>query len=377
MGNMLHFGMMGVGDEQLELVAETVGNAGSLAKKPSWKKKLQRYNCVNCIRLDMRVDAGTGLLTRSNISVFQLVKVCRISHLKCSSHISSRFGPHEEKKTKDHITCCNIDPDNLPRVTCCATGRIRDSRPSRPPDITLPLDKNIISCNFLFTTAPHVAHLLVFTLSHVIPSAFLQSRAGRSAFAAHHKPTCYQLATSLALNMYAGNPAMDSSYPHNYGRFEDSHYYNVNGYENYHYSSYASPQPDFFGLMSNPQIPQHEGNQQFHQSTSLEDMMKQLIDNQQQFQQLFEELRQIDFEIPGLKDLETQFIQYNVRLQNMTYEEELCSTQPIFNPDEYVSVDTLKNFEVNEVTQMEDYLRETAEGREVFQIEPEIVITLN
>ncbi|KAK9083239.1 hypothetical protein Scep_029710 [Stephania cephalantha] len=85
-------------------------------------------------------------------------------------------------------------------------------------------------------------------------------------------------------------------------------------YENYHYSSYASPQPDFFGLMSNPQIPQHEGNQQFHQSTSLEDMMKQLIDNQQQFQRLFEELRQIDFEIPGLKDMETQFIQYNVRL---------------------------------------------------------------
>ncbi|KAK9166227.1 hypothetical protein Scep_001418 [Stephania cephalantha] len=30
--------------------------------------------------------------------------------------------------------------------------------------------------------------------------------------------------------MYAGNPAM-ASYPHNYGRFEDSHYYNVNGVE--------------------------------------------------------------------------------------------------------------------------------------------------
>ncbi|KAK9111716.1 hypothetical protein Scep_019235 [Stephania cephalantha] len=122
--------------------------------------------------------------------------------------------------------------------------------------------------------------------------------------------------------MYACNPAMDSSYPYNYGQFKDSCYYNVNGgvmsyngykfsnmhsfvqqddvsvicgdyshsalefsyypqYENYHYSSYASPQPNFFGLMSNPQIPQHEGNQQFQQSTSLEDMMKQLIDNQQ------------------------------------------------------------------------------------------------
>ncbi|KAK9120955.1 hypothetical protein Syun_018572 [Stephania yunnanensis] len=27
------------------------------------------------------------------------------------------------------------------------------------------------------------------------------------------------------------NLAMDSSYPHNYGRYEDSHYYNVNGVE--------------------------------------------------------------------------------------------------------------------------------------------------
>ncbi|KAK9100491.1 hypothetical protein Scep_023921 [Stephania cephalantha] len=129
--------------------------------------------------------------------------------------------------------------------------------------------------------------------------------------------------------------------------------------------------------MSNPQIPQHEGNQQFHQNTSLEDMMKQLIDNKQKVNQILEEIRQIDFEILGLKDLETQLIQYNVRLQNMTDEEELCSTQPIFNPEEDVSVDTLKIFKVNEVTQMEDYLRETSEECEVFQIEPEIVIALN
>ncbi|KAK9166537.1 hypothetical protein Scep_001728 [Stephania cephalantha] len=193
--------------------------------------------------------------------------------------------------------------------------------------------------------------------------------------------------------MYAGNPTVDSSYSHNYGRFEDSHYYNVNGvgmshngyqfsnmhsfvqhvevceicgdyshsahncpyypqYENYHYCTYALPQPDFFGLLSNPQV---------HQSTSMEDMIKQLIDNQQKVNRILEEIRQIDFEIPGLKDLETQFIQYNVRLQNMTYEEELCSTEPIFNPEEDVSVDTLKNFEVNEVTHMEDYWRETSE----------------
>ncbi|KAK9121497.1 hypothetical protein Syun_019114 [Stephania yunnanensis] len=34
---------------------------------------------------------------------------------------------------------------------------------------------------------------------------------------------------SLAPNMYACNPAMDSSYFQNYGRFKDSRYYNVNG----------------------------------------------------------------------------------------------------------------------------------------------------
>ncbi|KAK9148563.1 hypothetical protein Scep_007320 [Stephania cephalantha] len=106
-------------------------------------------------------------------------------------------------------------------------------------------------------------------------------------------------------------------------------------------------------------------------------MMKQLIDNQQKVNRLLKEIRQIDFEIPCLKDLETQFIQYNDRLQNMTDEEELCSTQPIFNPKVDVSVDTLKNIEVNEVTQMEDYLRETSEECEVFQIEQEFVIALN
>ncbi|KAK9135299.1 hypothetical protein Syun_014629 [Stephania yunnanensis] len=45
--------------------------------------------------------------------------------------------------------------------------------------------------------------------------------------------------------------------------------------------------------------------------------------------------------IPGLKDLETQLIQYNARLQNMTDEEELCSSQPIFNSKEDVGVETV------------------------------------
>ncbi|KAK9125465.1 hypothetical protein Scep_014311 [Stephania cephalantha] len=41
---------------------------------------------------------------------------------------------------------------------------------------------------------------------------------------------------------------------------------------------------------------------------------------------------------------------------------------------ENVSVGTLKNVEVNEVTQVEDYWSETTEGFEFFQIEPDIVI---
>ncbi|KAK9107220.1 hypothetical protein Syun_023231 [Stephania yunnanensis] len=87
------------------------------------------------------------------------------------------------------------------------------------------------------------------------------------------------------------NPAIDFSYPHNYGRYEDSYYYNVNGLS-----------------------------------------------------------KKID-------------------------EAESCSTQPTFNPEEDVSDDTLTNLEVH--TQVEEYLIETSEECEVFQIEPEIVIALN
>ncbi|KAK9093162.1 hypothetical protein Syun_028073 [Stephania yunnanensis] len=58
-------------------------------------------------------------------------------------------------------------------------------------------------------------------------------------------------------------------------------------------------------------------------------------------------------------------------------EAELCSTQPTFNSKEDVSVDRLTNLKVKEDTQMEDYLIETSEECEVFQIEPEIVIALN
>ncbi|KAK9157356.1 hypothetical protein Scep_003930 [Stephania cephalantha] len=94
-----------------------------------------------------------------------------------------------------------------------------------------------------------------------------------------------------------------ASYPHNYGQFEDSHYYNVNLVE--------------FG----------------NSTYSIE-----------------------------------------CRLQNMIDKEELCSTQPTFYLEENMNVDTLRNDKVNEVTQVEDYWSKIAEGLEVFQIEPEIVI---
>ncbi|KAK9121127.1 hypothetical protein Syun_018744 [Stephania yunnanensis] len=192
------------------------------------------------------------------------------------------------------------------------------------------------------------------------------------------------------------NPTMDSSYSHNYGRYENSHYNNVNGvdyshsvhncpyhpqYKNYHYSNYASPQPYFSGFMSHLQAPQHEGNHQFHQSLSLEDMVMQMIyqmrESAQDLRRASHNIRQLDFSCPGSKDLVTDLDQYSATLHRTIDEAESCSTQPTFNPDEDVGVHTLTNLEVHEDIQMEDYLIETSDECEVFQIEPEIVIALN
>ncbi|KAK9134588.1 hypothetical protein Syun_013918 [Stephania yunnanensis] len=230
---------------------------------------------------------------------------------------------------------------------------------------------------------------------------------------------------SLALNMYAGNmssstdrklgrlismmehllssgevqvnPDMDSAYLHNYGRYEDSHYYNVNGvgmpqnryqninmnsfvqqvevceicgdyshsthncpynsrYENYHYSSYAPPQPDFSGFMSHTQAPQHERNQRCHQSLSLNDMMMEVMESLPESWRTRNEIPNIDLSLPALTDVQTSFT---------------------FTPDEDVSDDTLTNLEVREDIQPEDYVIETSDECEVFPIEPEIVIALN
>ncbi|KAK9139627.1 hypothetical protein Scep_009308 [Stephania cephalantha] len=99
--------------------------------------------------------------------------------------------------------------------------------------------------------------------------------------------------------------------------------------------------------------------------------MKELLDDQQQFH---EELQQFSREFPSLHNLDTQLIQLNATLQNMSDEKELCRTQPISYPWENMSADTLKNVEVNKVTKVKEYWREIAEGLEVFQIEPDIVI---
>ncbi|KAK9139994.1 hypothetical protein Scep_009675 [Stephania cephalantha] len=110
------------------------------------------------------------------------------------------------------------------------------------------------------------------------------------------------------VKLVKGNPAM-ASYSHNYGQFEDSRYYNVNGV--------------------------------------------------------------------GLQNLEALLIQVNITLQNMIDEKESCSIKLIFYPEESVRVNILKNVDVNEVTLVEDYWSERAEGLEVFQIEPEIIIELD
>ncbi|KAK9143306.1 hypothetical protein Syun_012706 [Stephania yunnanensis] len=132
--------------------------------------------------------------------------------------------------------------------------------------------------------------------------------------------------------------------------------------------------------MSYAQVPQHEGNQQFHQSLSLEDMVMQMIyqmrESVQDFSQACHNIRQLDFSCPGSKDLVTDLDQYIVSRQRKIDEAELWSTQPTFNPEEDVSVHTLTNLEVKEDTLVEDYLIETSEECEVFQIEPEIVIAL-
>ncbi|KAK9098952.1 hypothetical protein Syun_025997 [Stephania yunnanensis] len=129
--------------------------------------------------------------------------------------------------------------------------------------------------------------------------------------------------------------------------------------------------------MSHSQVPQHEGSQQFHQSLSLEDILMQMIESVEDCRRVCHNIRKLDFSCPGSKDLVTDLDQYIASHQRKFDEAELCSTQPTFNPEEDVSVDTLTNLEVKEDTQMEDYLIDTSKECEVFQIEPEIIIALN
>ncbi|KAK9142719.1 hypothetical protein Syun_012119 [Stephania yunnanensis] len=148
-------------------------------------------------------------------------------------------------------------------------------------------------------------------------------------------------------------------------------------YENHHYSSHISSQPDFSRFRSHPRVPRHEGNQQFHQSLSLEDMVMQVMESVPECRQVRNEIWKFYFGCLGSKDLVIDLDQYIASRQRKIDEAELCSTQPTFNPEEDVSVDMLTNLEVHDVTQMEDYLIDTSEECEVFQIKPEIVNALN
>ncbi|KAK9094960.1 hypothetical protein Scep_026429 [Stephania cephalantha] len=148
-------------------------------------------------------------------------------------------------------------------------------------------------------------------------------------------------------------------------------------YENYHYSSHISPQPDFSGFMSYPQAPQHERNQQFHQSLSLDNMMMQVMEIVHESWRTCNEIQNFDLTLPTLKDVQTSFDRNSVSLQRKIDQAELGSTQPTFHPEEDMRDDTLTNLEVREDTEPEDYVIEISEECEVFQIEPEIVIALN
>ncbi|KAK9160969.1 hypothetical protein Syun_007310 [Stephania yunnanensis] len=106
-------------------------------------------------------------------------------------------------------------------------------------------------------------------------------------------------------------------------------------------------------------------------------MMLQVMESVPESWRTCNEIQNIDLTLPALKDVQTSFDRNSASRQRKIDEAELCSAQPTFNPEEDVSVDTLTNLEAKEDTLMEDYLIETSEECEVFQIESEIVIALN
>ncbi|KAK9140277.1 hypothetical protein Scep_009958 [Stephania cephalantha] len=97
--------------------------------------------------------------------------------------------------------------------------------------------------------------------------------------------------------------------------------------------------------MSYPQAPQHERNQQFHQSLSLDDMMMQVMESVPESWRTCNEIQNIVFTLPALKDVQTSFDRNSASLQRKIDQAELRSTQPTFHPDEDVRDDTLTNLE--------------------------------
>ncbi|KAK9115171.1 hypothetical protein Syun_021968 [Stephania yunnanensis] len=231
--------------------------------------------------------------------------------------------------------------------------------------------------------------------------------------------------------MYAGDPAM-ASYPHNYGRFEDSHYYNVNGvcmlhnghqfsnsqsfvqqvrvcgnggeyfhptyacpyskYKNHHGSTYASPQPNFYMSKRSPQIPQHE-------KRPIRDMMNDLIFGEPTFQQNHQHERRTiaDIERNMISDwlsqsttqqplqedmhymkskLQNSETQVTAILEHLMDEEEL-PPQPVFDSDETVNADTSKSVEFDEFSIVDEHLSEPEETLDVSSHETDMSIAPN
>ncbi|KAK9101427.1 hypothetical protein Scep_024857 [Stephania cephalantha] len=124
----------------------------------------------------------------------------------------------------------------------------------------------------------------------------------------------YEQQTAEVVAFTRCDPAM-ASYPHNYGRFEDSHYYNVNGVE-------ALMQEDM----------QH---------------MKSKLQNSK--------------------------TQVTAILEHLMDEEEL-PPQPIFDSDETVNADTSKSVEFDELSIVDEHLSEPEETLYVSSHERDITI---
>ncbi|KAK9117121.1 hypothetical protein Sjap_016068 [Stephania japonica] len=124
-------------------------------------------------------------------------------------------------------------------------------------------------------------------------------------------------------------------------------------YGNHHYSSYASPQPDFYMSRPSPHIPQQE-------QRTIEDIEKDMI---------FEWLS------PNMNLTEQELDQW-IEQRDQEAEEEIKSILQKKSA-ETMSAIPLESVEVNEVTPVENYWSEPEETIKVSLHEPNIIIAQN